>query len=112
MANSLFLPYVMDFNRTGNEVYYARIARQLGVAQPDAEETENAMLAVRYVEQLVIQLEIPSFADFPGVDPADFEDLCGGQSFKSGQPEANRESGLFSYLAGRIPKQTDLCPVI
>lgn len=76
VANSLFLPYVMEFNRSGNEAYYARIARQLGVAQPDAGEAENAMRAVRFVEQLIIQLEIPAFADFPGVDPADFEALA------------------------------------
>lgn len=98
MANSLFLPYVMDFNRVGNEQYYARIAQHLGVAQPDASETENAVLAVRFVEQLIIQLEIPSFADFPGVDPADFEDLAYRAAVNPLSSDNRKPIGEADYL--------------
>ena len=76
MANSLFLAYVMEFNRPGNEAYYARIARRLGAARPGADDAENARCAVRFVEELIQRLEIPAFASFSGVDPADFEDLA------------------------------------
>ena len=76
VANSLFLAYVMEFNRPGNEAYYARIARRLGAARPGADDAENARCAVRFVEELIQRLEIPAFASFSGVDPADFEDLA------------------------------------
>lgn len=76
VANSLFLPYVMEFNRTGNEGYYARIARQLGVAQPGAGDEENGKRAIRFVEQLIDELEIPAFSDFEQADPADFQDMA------------------------------------
>lgn len=76
VANSLFLPYVMEFNRAGNEAYYARIAHCLGAAEPGAGDGENAKRSIRFVEELIAQLEIPAFASFPQVDPADFEALA------------------------------------
>lgn len=76
VANSLFLPYVMEFNRTGNEGYYARIAQQLGAAQAGAGDEENGKAAIRFVEALIAELEIPAFSDFDQVDPADFQDLA------------------------------------
>ena len=66
----------MEFNRTGNEGYYARIARQLGVAQPGAGDEENGKRAIRFVEQLIDELEIPAFSDFEQADPADFQDMA------------------------------------
>ena len=72
VANSLFLPYVMEFNRAGNEAYYARIAHRLGAAEPGAGDGENAKRSIRFVEELIARLEIPAFASFPQVDPADF----------------------------------------
>ncbi len=76
VANSLFLPYVMEFNREGNEGYYAQVAHQLGAAQAGADDKENAAAAIRFVEELIAQLEIPHFADFEQVDPKDFEFLA------------------------------------
>ena len=76
VANSLFLPYVMEFNRAGNEAYYARIAHRLGAAEPGAGDGENAKRSIRFVEELIARLEIPAFASFPQVDPADFEALA------------------------------------
>lgn len=76
VANSLFLPYVMEFNRAGNEEYYARIAHRLGAAEPGAGDGENAKRSIRFVEELIARLEIPAFASFPQVDPADFEALA------------------------------------
>lgn len=76
VANSLFLPYLMEFNREGNHRYYAQIARQLGVARPDLGDPENGAAAVRFVEGLITDLEIPHFSDFEQVDPKDFPFLA------------------------------------
>ncbi|MDO4488352.1 MAG: iron-containing alcohol dehydrogenase [Eubacteriales bacterium] len=76
VANSLFLPYVMEFNRKGFESVYARIAVQLGVADSNANDEENSIAAVRFVEQLVKDLEIPSFDSFSSVKTEDFEDIA------------------------------------
>lgn len=76
VSNALFLPYVMEFNRPGNEGCYAQIARRLGAARGDGGDGENAVEAVRFVEELIGRLEIPALPDFPQVDPADFEALA------------------------------------
>jgi len=90
VANSLFLPYVMEFNRPGNDAYYARVAEQLGAAQAGAGEEENGKQAIRFVEQLVAQLEIPAFSDFDQVDPADFRDMA-RRAAKSAMSRDNRK---------------------
>lgn len=76
VANSLFLPYIMEFTRVGNAPFYARIARQLGAAAPETDDETAARRAVAFVENLVRQLEIPAFASFKNVDPDRFEELA------------------------------------
>ena len=75
-ANSLFLPYVMEFNRRGNEHCYAQIAERLGGAGKDSDDVENSRRAVCFVQELIEKLEIPHFSDFSQVNPDDFEILA------------------------------------
>ena len=75
-ANSLFLPYVMEFNRRGNEHCYAQIAERLGGACKDSDDVENSRRAVCFVQGLIEKLEIPHFSDFSQVNPDDFEILA------------------------------------
>ncbi len=76
VSNSLFLPYVMEFNRPGNDSCYAKIAGRLGAARTGARNEENGKRAVCFVEKLIEELKIPAFCDFDQVNPADFQDIA------------------------------------
>ena len=98
VANSLFLPYVMEFNRPGNDGYYARIAGQLGAAQAGAGDEENGMRAVRFVEKLVEELQIPAFSDFKQVNPADFQDIARRSAENALSRDNRREIRAEDYM--------------
>lgn len=76
VANSIFLPYVMAFNRIGYEQRYAEIGRQLGAGSDEAGYDENSKSAVRFVDSLIKELQIPAFSDFEQVKEEDFEELA------------------------------------
>lgn len=99
VANSLFLPYVMEFNRPGNDAYYARVAEQLGAARVGAGDEENGKRAIRFVEGLITQLEIPAFSDFAQVDPADFRDMAQRASKSAMSQDNRKEIHAEDYLS-------------
>ena len=99
VANSLFLPYIMEFSRVGNAALYARVARQLGAAGPGTDDETAARGAVAFVEGLVRRLEIPAFASFKNVDPARFEELARRAAKNPMNLDNRRPMGPEDHLA-------------
>ena len=99
VANSLFLPYIMEFSRVGNAALYARVARQLGAAGPGTDDETAARGAVAFVEGLVRRLEIPAFASFKNVDPARFEELARRAAMNPMNLDNRRPMGPEDHLA-------------
>jgi alcohol dehydrogenase len=59
VANSLFLPYVMEFNRPSCREKYARIASLLGQSTEGLSDDDASKRAVRAVRRLSEDLSIP-----------------------------------------------------
>ena len=73
ICNSIFLPYVMEYNMNHCQERYARIARAMGL-KPDTGQ-EGALTAVNAVKQLAKDVKLPSFASL-NVDPAKFSTIA------------------------------------
>lgn len=59
-GNGLLLPYVMRFNLPAREREFATVAEKLGAASSSASTADNAAAAIRAVEQLRIDIGIPT----------------------------------------------------
>ncbi|MFH1086883.1 MAG: iron-containing alcohol dehydrogenase [Chloroflexota bacterium] len=59
VANALFLPYVMEFNRIGCREKYARLAKLMGQSTEGLSLDEASFLAVDTVRELTQALNIP-----------------------------------------------------
>ena len=59
VANALFLPYVMEFNRVGCREKYARVAALLGEPVVGLSLDEASALAVKAVRRLTQELRLP-----------------------------------------------------
>ncbi len=85
LCNAIFLPCVMEYNMAYCEKKYARIARAMGLAFAD--EAEGAFLAVRKVQELTRELNLPSFSAL-NVPETSFEMLA-ERSEKNGSNGSN-----------------------
>jgi alcohol dehydrogenase class IV len=59
LANAMFLPRIMRYNRIACRGRYARLAGLLGEVTEGLSEDESALLAVEAVERLTVELGIP-----------------------------------------------------
>jgi len=69
-ANAIYLPYVIQFNRTHAEKRYAEIARSIGLTGNDTELVDK--LCVK-INEFNARLEIPKTLKEFGIDEAEFK---------------------------------------
>ena len=70
-ANAIFLPYVIQYNRSECEDRYANIARELKLAGNNDKELTDSL--IKMINDLNTELDIPHSMKEYGIDEADFK---------------------------------------
>ncbi|AJQ28654.1 iron-containing alcohol dehydrogenase [Pelosinus fermentans] len=77
LANSIMLPYVVDYNRHAVPHHYAAIARALGKDTKDLSDESAALLAVTAIKELTQDLKIPkTLSEVRGFNKKDIPTLA------------------------------------
>jgi alcohol dehydrogenase len=97
VANSVFLPWVFDFNRVADPYRHADVAEALGIARDGRGDDAVAADGARLLEDLSEQIGIPHFAELPGVDPADFDRLAEASEANGSTPSNARPITRADY---------------
>jgi alcohol dehydrogenase len=98
IANSMFLPYIVEYNAKADVHKHATIARTFGIATLSESDEEAASRLVIELKVLAEDLSIPSFSSLPEVNEADFDYLA-ESSFQNGSTTSNvREITKEDYL--------------
>jgi alcohol dehydrogenase len=96
IANSVFLPYVMEFNLPAAKKRYAEIARLAEIKEDDEEEA--AAQLIQMIKFLSASLNIPHFREL-GVEESKFNEIA-RKSFENNSNSSNpREASAEDYLA-------------
>lgn len=85
MCNAILLPYVMEYNLPAAEYKYARIARAMGIAEPD--DAKAAAKGIEQIRNLSKEIGLPGIRAL-NVNPDDFERLA-ELSVKNGSNASN-----------------------
>jgi alcohol dehydrogenase len=97
IANSVFLPWVFDFNKGADPRRHADVAEALGIARDGRTDDAVAAEGARLLEDLAERIGIPRFADLPGVDPADFDRLAEASEANGSTPSNARPITRADY---------------
>ncbi|WP_127580372.1 iron-containing alcohol dehydrogenase [Paenibacillus koleovorans] len=98
VANSVFLPYVLQFNALTETAIHAEMARHMRFADAsDSDEQATAKL-IRGVKELTCGLEIPKLRELPGVQREDFEKIAELAYCNNSTPSNVRAIGRDDYL--------------
>ncbi|WP_019412957.1 iron-containing alcohol dehydrogenase [Paenisporosarcina sp. TG20] len=98
VANSMFLPYVIEYNAMADIKKHATIARTMGIVKEKATDEEATIALVEEMKQLAKDILIPSFASLKEINIADFNYLA-TSSFENGSTQSNaREITHEDYL--------------
>jgi alcohol dehydrogenase class IV len=92
LSNAVLLPTVVRFSLPGASGRYAVIARALGAASVDDDETRSGELLVEALEELNRRLGVPRLGGLPEVDREHFEDSVekmARDALASGSPGRN-----------------------
>lgn len=93
-ANAIYLPYVIEYNRTAVETKYAEIARFIGLkGNTDKELVDEYILQIQQMNE---QLEIPKTLKEFGVEEKDFTENL----------ERISENAILDACTGCNPKET------
>lgn len=95
IANSIFLPYVMEFNLPESQTRYAQIARLVGI-----EEKENhkaAQSLIQRIKELSQRLNIPSFQSL-GIEENQFSEIARKSVNNNSNPSNPRKAEMKDYL--------------
>lgn len=77
VANSLFLPYIMEFNIPACPERYADIADAMGIErESNMSDEEYAYKACEYVKELNKKLHIPVMKEIKGISEDKFEEIA------------------------------------
>ena len=76
VGNSMFLPYIMEYNIPACPERFAKIAVQLGIDAADKTEEELALEAVAYVKELNARVKIPKLRDLEYIKEENFEAIA------------------------------------
>ena len=96
VANSIFLPYVMEFNLPVSARRYAEIAGLAGIDERD--ETRAAQGLIQKIKDLSSALNIPSFRGI-GIQESQFLEIAQKSFQNNSNPSNPREAGVKDYLA-------------
>jgi alcohol dehydrogenase len=95
VANSIFLPYVMEFNLPEALDSYAEIAGAVGIKGKGQKEAAEKL--IKEVRELSLRLNIPKFKDL-GIQKSQFQ-LIAEKSFQNNSNPSNpREVRARDYL--------------
>lgn len=95
VANSVFLPHVMEFNLPFSKGRYAEIAEISGVEEKDEELA--ARMSVDKVKSLSSSLNIPSLRNL-GVKESQFSEIAQKSFENNSNPSNPREASVKDYL--------------
>ena len=77
VANSLFLPYIMEFNIPACPDRFCDIAKALGIQREENMSDEDyALKAVEYIRELNKQLNIPTIKEIKGITEDKFDAIA------------------------------------
>ncbi|MCC7570887.1 MAG: iron-containing alcohol dehydrogenase [Clostridia bacterium] len=76
VGNSIFLPYVMEYNLPGNSKRYAEIARCLGVYTKGKTEEEIALEGISKIKELNKKVKIPTLKELEYISPDKFDEIA------------------------------------
>ncbi len=96
VANSIFLPSVMEFNLPVSIRRYAEIARLAGIDEKD--EARAAQGLIQKIKDLSSALNIPSFRDI-GIQESQFPEIAQKSFQNNSNPSNPREANAEDYLA-------------
>ena len=96
IANSVVLPYVMEYNYIASMTKHALIAKALGVDTSDMTEREAAMASVAAVKELNADLGIPTLKEV-GVKEEDFQALAEKSEANMSNPDNPRLATSKDY---------------
>jgi len=95
VANSVFLPYVMEFNLPAAKSRYAEIARIAGIKEEESEAAAQKL--IQKIKDLSRSLRIPSFRDL-GIEKDKFTELAEKSFQNNSNPSNPREAGVADYM--------------
>lgn len=98
VANSIFLPYVFEFNVPSNTAKHALVARAMNLPVDNLSDSEAALMAVEELKNLSRDIGIPKLRDLSKVDPTDFEKLADYSASNISNPSNPREATKKDYL--------------
>lgn len=101
VANSIFLPFVTEYNLDSSYEKHAKVAKCLGVDITGISDKEAAELAVKRIFEMNNILGIPKLKDVEGVDPSDFPSIaesCVGHMCTEGNPKPIDKDGYIAIL--------------
>ncbi len=96
VANSVFLPYVMEFNLPAAKKRYTEIARLVGIEIEDEEEAASEL--IQRVKFLSSALNIPHFKQL-GVEESRFCEIAQKSFENNSNPSNPRQASTEDYLA-------------
>jgi len=101
IANSIFLPYVTEFNQSSNYEKHANVAECLGIDIGNMSSEEASRRGVERIFELNKILNIPTFRDVRGVNPDDFDiiaESCVSHMCTEGNPKKITKDDYLSIL--------------
>ncbi|WP_248926003.1 iron-containing alcohol dehydrogenase [Paenibacillus hamazuiensis] len=98
VANSVFLPYVLQFNAETEKSVHAEMARHMNLAQDSDSDDKAVRLLVEGVKEFTRRLEIPKLKELPGVRREDFPRLSELAVANNSTPSNVRSIGYDDYM--------------
>jgi alcohol dehydrogenase len=98
IANSMFLPYMVEYNAGADLKKHATIARTIGIASPNDSDQDATTRLVAEMKQLAADLSIPTFSSLPEVSEDDFDYLAESSYLNGSTPSNARKITKEDYL--------------
>lgn len=95
VANSIFLPFVMEFNLPEVSDRYAEIARIAGIEEEDDDKAAREL--IQKIKFLSRSLNIPSFKEL-GIKESEFFEIAQKSFENNSNPSNPREANVEDYL--------------
>ena len=98
VGNSIFLPYIMEYNVPANPEKFARIATILGVDPAGKTDEEVAMEGVEKVKELNARVKIPKLKDLDYIKEEYFKEIADCSASNPLSDDNAREIDAEGYL--------------
>lgn len=98
VCNSIFLPYVMEYNLPAAEERLAIVAERMGVDPEGKTRRETALEGIRFVKSLSKAAKIPKLKDFDYIKEENFKEIAETSAKNMLSNDNAREIGMEGYL--------------